>query len=244
MTALRTKETIDILEDWSFSNDRLAVQHPVAYYWVKRLFDIAVASTLIVLLLPLFIVVAILIKLDSEGSVIFIQERAGSKRVYRNGKHIWVLQNFKIYKFRSMAADTDPAAHQKHIQEYVAASSGATEQVPLKATMSVTRVGRIIRKTSIDELPQLFNVLKGEMSLVGPRPVPTYEVAEYKAHHYKRFNTLPGITGLWQVKGRCSTTFEQQMAMDAEYIHKQNILMDITILVQTIPAVISGRGAA
>lgn len=247
MTTLRANEASDLLDSWSLDNDLLAVQHPLTYYWFKRFFDIAAALILIAGLLPLLVVTAILIKLDSRGSVIFVQERVGSKRVYLNGRHRWVLQNFRIYKFRSMAADTDPNLHQKHIQAYVAAANGAipgSDAAPLKATMSVTRIGRIIRKTSIDELPQLFNVLKGEMSLVGPRPVPTYEVAEYKLHHYQRFGALPGITGLWQVKGRCSTTFEEQMYMDAEYIRNQSALLDLVILLQTIPAVISGRGAA
>lgn len=247
MTTLRANKAVDILVERSLDDDLLIVNHPLTYYWFKRFFDIVVAFVLIMALLPVLVITSILIKLDSRGSVIFVQERVGSKRVHLNGRQRWVLQNFKIYKFRSMAADADQSLHQKHIQAYVAAANGAipgSDTAPLKATMSVTRVGRIIRKTSIDELPQLFNVLKGEMSLVGPRPVPTYEVAEYRLHHYQRFSAMPGITGLWQVKGRCSTTFEEQMYMDAEYIRNQSTLLDFIILLQTIPAVISGRGAA
>jgi lipopolysaccharide/colanic/teichoic acid biosynthesis glycosyltransferase len=107
----------------------------------------------------------------------------------------------------------------------------------------VTRVGHILRKTSLDELPQLVNVLKGEMSLVGPRPLPTYEVAEYQAWHRERLAALPGITGLWQVQGRCEVTFEEQVQMDIEYVRKQSLWQDIKILFSTIPAVVSGRGA-
>jgi lipopolysaccharide/colanic/teichoic acid biosynthesis glycosyltransferase len=247
MTTLHAPVPTDILDEWSSSDDLLAARQPLYYFWAKRFLDIVIASTLIVALFPLLLLVAVLIRLDSSGPAIFIQERAGSRRIYQNGQHRWVPQTFRIYKFRSMAADTDPSVHQQHIQAYVAASSGggvSGSSVPLKAPLSVTRVGRFIRKTSIDELPQLFNVIKGDMSLVGPRPVPTYEVEEYRPHHYERFGALPGITGFWQVRGRCSTTFEEQMSMDAHYVRNQGLLLDLIILIQTIPAVISGRGAA
>ena len=107
----------------------------------------------------------------------------------------------------------------------------------------MTKVGHILRKTSLDELPQLVNVLKGEMSLVGPRPLPTYEVAEYQAWHRERLAALPGITGLWQVQGRCEVTFEEQVQIDIEYVRNQSLWQDIKILLSTIPAVVSGRGA-
>jgi lipopolysaccharide/colanic/teichoic acid biosynthesis glycosyltransferase len=105
-------------------------------------------------------------------------------------------------------------------------------------------VGRFIRKTSLDELPQLFNILRGEMSLVGPRPVPTYEFAEYADRHYERLTTLPGITGLWQVKGRALTSFDEQIALDLEYIRHQSLWLDLKIILLTMPAVVSGKGAA
>jgi lipopolysaccharide/colanic/teichoic acid biosynthesis glycosyltransferase len=125
----------------------------------------------------------------------------------------------------------------------VQASDEGGPKFKLSNDPRVTRVGHILRKTSLDELPQLVNVLKGEMSLVGPRPLPTYEVAEYQAWHRERLAALPGITGLWQVQGRCEVTFEEQVQMDIEYVRNQSLWQDIKILLSTIPAVVSGRGA-
>src|SRR5262249_22783862 len=113
----------------------------------------------------------------------------------------------------------------------------------LKQDPRVTRVGRVLRKTSLDELPQLLNVLKGEMSFVGPRPVPQYEVAEYKDGHFERLAAAPGITGLWQVKGRAVVSFEEMIRLDIEYVRARSLWLDFKILLLTIPAVISGRGA-
>jgi lipopolysaccharide/colanic/teichoic acid biosynthesis glycosyltransferase len=147
-----------------------------------------------------------------------------------------------------MLHKADESVHQAYIRAFVAGSLGKPDesQTPYKLTGDprVTRVGRILRKTSLDELPQCFNVLRGEMSLVGPRPVPVYEVAEYReAWHHERLATLPGITGLWQVKGRCQVAFEDMIRLDLEYVRNQSLWLDLKIMFLTIPAALSGQGA-
>ena len=216
------------------------------YYNLKRLMDIVGATLLILILSPLFLLVAILIKLDSSGPIFFKQERVGSRQQNKNGQSSWIIQNFKVYKFRSMLHNTDQSLHQAHIKSFV---EGRTEMFEANGTFKltndprITRVGQILRRTSMDELPQLLNVIKGEMSLVGPRPVPTYEVAAYSKQHYRRLATLPGITGWWQVKGRGQVSFEGMIEMDIDYVRRQSLWLDIKITLLTIPAILSGRGA-
>jgi len=210
--------------------------------------DVILAASLLLLLFPLMLLIAILIKLDTPGPVIFVQQRVGARRRSRGGRTTWQIQNFPFYKFRSMVRDADQSIHQAYIKSWaeghVEAPDTATGAMfKLMNDPRVTRVGRILRKTSMDELPQLVNVLKGEMSLVGPRPVPTYEVAQYQARHYERLAAPPGITGLWQVKGRCQVSFEQMVDMDIEYVYTQSLWLDIKILLLTIPAVLSARVA-
>jgi len=217
------------------------------YYYGKRLMDLVIATPLLVLLLPLMFLIAILIKLDTPGPALFVQQRVGARRRSESGRTNWKVESFCVFKFRSMVADADQTVHQAHIKAFVdgriAASDTDTSSFKLKGDPRVTRVGRILRKTSLDELPQLFNVIKGEMSIVGPRPVPTYEVAEYQAGHHERLAALPGITGLWQVKGRSQVSFEEMVAMDIDYVRSRSLWMDMKILFQTVPAVLSGRGA-
>ncbi|MEW5961321.1 MAG: sugar transferase, partial [Chloroflexota bacterium] len=209
--------------------------------------DVVLATILLILLAPLLLIIAILIKLDSPGPIFFTQERVGARRKSYNGRIIWEIQNFEVYKFRSMVHNADPAIHRAYIKAFI---EGIVEQsaenggkYKLTNDPRVTRLGGLLRKTSLDELPQLINVLKGEMSLVGPRPVPTYEVAEYQEWHHERLAALPGITGFWQVYGRCQVSFEQMIEMDVEYIRNQSLWLDLNILWRTIPAVLSGRGA-
>ncbi|NIP28000.1 MAG: sugar transferase [Phycisphaerae bacterium] len=217
------------------------------YFYSKRGLDVVLATLLLIILLPFLIFIAILIRLDSSGPILYVQKRVGvRRRRSKNGETIWEIRNFPFYKFRSMIHNADQSVHQKHIKAFVNGNLNTAEangQVKLVHDSRVTRVGRIIRTTSLDELPQLINVLKGDMSLVGPRPVPTYEVAEYEAWHYTRLAALPGITGLWQVKGRGVVTFEEMIQMDLEYIHNQSLRSDLKILLLTIPVVLSGRGA-
>ena len=218
------------------------------FFFLKRCLDLAVALTLLFLILPLFIMVAIMIKLDSPGSVFFCQERVGARRRGTPTGTAWEARTFRMVKFRSMYQDADQKAHQAHILAFVegkleSSAVVANVRAKLVGDPRITRVGRFLRKTSLDELPQLINVLKGEMSIVGPRPVPTYEAELYQPRHRERLDALPGITGLWQVKGRGRVTFEEMMNLDIEYVRSRSIFKDVQILLLTIPAVLSGRGA-
>lgn len=194
---------------------------------LKRVLDISVASIAIVLTSPIMLVTAILIKLESPGPVIFKQVRVG-----KDGEH------FYCYKFRSMYVDAE-----QRLRELQAKNEADGPVFKMKRDPRVTRVGRVIRKLSIDELPQLFNVLKGEMSLVGPRPALPSEVAKYTYEQIGRLHAIPGITGLQQVSGRSDLDFKRWVELDLQYIAEQSIWKDIEILLRTIPAVLLGRGA-
>lgn len=199
---------------------------------IKRGIDIVVSLTAIILLSPVMILAAIAVKLTSPGPIFFMQKRLGlNKRM------------FNIYKFRTMV--TDAEARLKEL-EHLNEADGAVFK--MKKDPRITPVGAFLRKTSIDELPQLFNVLKGEMSLVGPRPlqVRDYELFETYCGDWqrKRFSVRPGITCLWQVMGRSSTTFERWMELDLQYIRTWSLWLDLEILAKTVPAVLKGSGAA
>lgn len=217
------------------------------FLYSKRGVDLVLTLLMLIALFPLMLLIAILIKLDSPGPIFYIQERVGSRRRPMGRQTIWEVQNFQVYKFRSMVHNADTSLHQAYIKAFVEGQVEASvengEKFKLTDDPRITRVGRILRKTSLDELPQLLNVMKGEMSLVGPRPVPTYEAAQYQGWHHERLAARPGLTGLWQVKGRCQVTFEEMIRMDIDYVHQQSLWLDLKILVMTIPAVISGRGA-
>jgi lipopolysaccharide/colanic/teichoic acid biosynthesis glycosyltransferase len=217
------------------------------YFALKRYLDVLLATFLLVALAPLLVLVGILIKLDSPGPIIFVQQRVGSQRTKKNGAADWEIQAFRFYKFRSMYDKADQSVHKAYTEAFIrgrARNPNLNERIfKLTQDQRVTRVGRILRRTSLDELPQLLNVLKGEMSLVGPRPVPTYEVTEYRLNHWQRLAAKPGLTGLWQTKGRCRVDFEGMVRMDIEYIQKQSLWLDLKILVQSIPAVLFGKGA-
>lgn len=235
--------------DWIWSGKasiQLRGKDSAFYHFSKRLLDTVIAIALLILLSPLMLFIAILIKLDTSGPVIFIQERVGAKRHSTNGRTIWKVENFHFYKFRTMTHGVDQSVHRDYIQAWIEGQvepNADDSKFKLTNDPRVTRIGHILRKTSLDELPQLLNVLKGEMSLVGPRPVPTYEVAEYQPQHHERLAGMPGITGLWQVEGRCKVTFEEMIRLDIEYLHSQSLWLDIKILFRTIPAVLSGEGA-
>ncbi len=217
-------------------------------FFCKRFIDLAITGFALLLLWPLGLFVALLIKLDSPGPAFFTQERVGAKRAIRNGKEIWEIHNFRIVKFRSMVQNASSAIHEAQVKAFVEGQVGQSGQgentVKVVNDPRITRVGHWLRKTSVDELPQLLNVLRGEMSLVGPRPVPTYEVALYQAAHYERLMALPGITGLWQVEGRGQVTFEEMMHLDLRYVQQQSLWLDLRILAMTIPAVLRGEGAS
>ncbi len=196
---------------------------------------------------PALVVIAVAIKIDSRGPAVFTQERAGSKRVTRRGQTWWEPRSFRCYKFRSMKVSSDDSTHKEYISRFVQGriNGGAPGRDGFKIRHDdrVTRVGRILRRTSLDELPQLINVLKGDMSLVGPRPVPLYEVAEYDPWHYERLAARPGITGIWQVHGRGRVSFAEMMQMDIDYVRRPSLSVDMKLLLLTLPAVINGKGA-
>ena len=222
----------------------IAERNKRIYFRTKRLMDIVLSFMLLLLLSPMLLLIVLLIKLDSPGPAIFAQERIGYD--WRSRKQ----RRFILYKFRSMCHNCDQSVHQEHVKECIRGQKGAKSSsndgklAKLTNDGRVTGVGRILRETSLDELPQLWNVLGGEMSLVGPRPVPLYEVAEYETWHKQRLEATPGITGLWQVKGRGQATLDEMARLDVEYVNRQSLLFDLKILLLTIPTVISGRGAA
>jgi lipopolysaccharide/colanic/teichoic acid biosynthesis glycosyltransferase len=232
---------------WLGGSDE-AAQASRIYFVVKRTLDVWIAFALLLITLPLLVAIAALIKLDSRGPILFTQERISLDR-YFFGRGQPRLRRFRMLKFRTMRADADSALHEAHIKDFVngklpATTATSSASFKLANDPRITRVGRYLRRTSLDELPQLVNVLLGDMSLVGPRPLPVYEVALYKGDSRARFLAHPGITGLWQVTGRCDLSFAQMIALDLEYVRRRSVLLDMTILMRTIPAVLRGRGAA
>jgi exopolysaccharide biosynthesis polyprenyl glycosylphosphotransferase len=195
---------------------------------LKRAVDVALAALLLAIALPVVAVVALLIKVSEGGSVFFLQRRCGL-----HGRL------FTLYKFRTMVADAE--ARRREI-EHLNEMDGPVFKA--RSDPRVTRVGRLLRKFSLDELPQLWNVLRGDMSLVGPRPPIPEEVASYQRWQRRRLAMKPGITGLWQVSGRNELDFESWMELDLHYIDHWSPWLDLKILARTIPVVLSGRGAS
>jgi len=203
---------------------------------IKHGLDALIVLPVFVLLLPLFFMLSIAIKLNSRGPVFYRAEAMG-----RNG------MPFSMYKFRSMQVDTGNGIHKEYVTKLIKGQikkdSGKGGVFKITDDQRVTPIGKLLRKLSLDELPQLINVLKGEMSLVGPRPCLPYEYEAYKDWHKKRLSIRPGITGVWQVTGRSAVSFEDMVLLDLYYIYNRNILMDINILYETIFAVLEKRGA-
>lgn len=202
----------------------------------KRLLDVVGSGVGLILLSPVFAVFGVLIRLDSPGPFLFRQERLGRGGV-----------PFTLYKFRTMASGNDSGVHVQYVQQMIRDGGADLRNTDgafkLENDERITRFGRWLRRTSLDELPQLLNVLKGEMSLVGPRPPLAYEVELYTPRHARRLEVLPGMTGLWQVSGRNETTFEEMVDLDISYIDQWAPLMDLRILLRTMAVVLSGRGA-
>jgi len=206
---------------------------------IKRCIDIIGSLCALVLLSPLLLVIAVVIKLTSKGPVLFTQERLGQYGV-----------RFTFLKFRSMYFQNDAKIHQDYVRQLISGNEGNQQQnshsgvYKIKDDPRVTPVGRFLRKTSLDELPQFFNVLKGEMSLVGPRPPIPYEVETYEIWHRRRFlEVKPGITGLWQVEGRSKVKFDEMVRLDLKYAKTWSPWLDIKILMRTPTAVLRGDGA-
>jgi lipopolysaccharide/colanic/teichoic acid biosynthesis glycosyltransferase len=203
-----------------------------------RALDLVVAVLLLVLLLPAFLVVALAIKLDSPGPVLFRQRRLGLGMRY-----------VTVNKFRTMRRDAATQPHRDYIRQLISGDAEAAQGetgvlYKLADDDRITRVGRFLRRWSIDELPQLWNVLRGEMSLVGPRPAISYEVDGYERHWYGRFAVKPGMTGLWQVSGRSELGFRDMMRLDVDYAESCSLWLNLRILAKTAWVVLHGRGAA
>ena len=196
---------------------------------IKRLIDFTSSLIGLIVLSPLFLIIAVLIKLDSEGPVFYKQKRVG-----------YLGDNFDMYKFRTMRVNAD-----KELAKLKSLNQSNEGMFKLFDDPRVTRLGKYLRKYSLDELPQLFNVLKGEMSLVGPRPPIVHELETYKPSHYVRFSSLPGITGMWQTSGRSNIKeFDNVVKLDFDYIDNWNVMLDFNLLFKTIPVVIYGKDTA
>ncbi|HET9918993.1 MAG TPA: sugar transferase [Ktedonobacteraceae bacterium] len=208
------------------------------YLRAKRVLDIVFTLLILLPLVLVIAIVALVIRLDSEGPIFFRQKRIGA-----NG------EEFTMFKFRSMHVDSNDAIHRQAVERYMQGEILNREDQPgslykLSADPRITRVGRFIRRTSIDELPQFFNVLRGEMSLVGPRPPLLYEVDLYSSHDWLRLSGKPGLTGTWQVYARSQVSFQEMVEMDIVYLEQQSLWLDMKLILLTPAIMVSGRGGA
>lgn len=236
----------------NFTGPGLAMRR--RYRVVKRAIDIGASSLTLLLFLPLLVLVAVVIKLDSRGPIFYTQSRSRGRCIRRDDSStVWVVEQFRFFKFRTMLVSADVDAHRTYMTAYISGDEehfdalrpdrapGDSYRPPVDPR--VTRVGAVLRKLSLDELPQLWNVLKGDMSLVGPRPPMDYEVELYGPRAYKRLAAPGGITGWAQVSGRCMVDFTEQVRLDLEYVAHPSIWRDVKILLSTVPVVLSRRGA-
>ena len=202
----------------------------------KRILDIAGSLAALIVASPVFLGIAVLVKFSSHGPILFRQKRVGE-----NGRE------FTFLKFRSMYAANNSAIHEEYVKKLIEGkqTTGPNGEKVFKIVNDprITPVGRVLRRTSLDEIPQFINVLKGDMSLVGPRPPIPYEVAHYETWHRQRLSAKPGITGLWQVQGRSRTTFDEMVRLDVQYVRSWTVWMDLRILFMTPRAVLTGNGA-
>jgi len=200
----------------------------------KRVVDIVGAALVLLVVLPLLLLAMVAVHLDSPGPVIFRQVRLGARG-----------RSFVLYKLRTMRPDCDDSPHQEYVSALIRGSAESSDGVfKLVGDSRVTRLGRILRRWSVDELPQLWNVLRGDMSLVGPRPPLPREGALYDTRTWGRLAVKPGLTGLWQVSGRCRLSFAEMVELDLRYVHSWSVGMELGILLRTPAAILSARGAA
>jgi len=240
-----------LLNNKESSHDHAAMYKKMAYFVIKRLIDTILSLLALIFLIPVFFIIAIAIKLDTPGPILFKQKRVGSRRVRRNGTYEWEVTEFICFKFRTMKVDAEATLHKKYIEAYInndeygmaECQGGETEVRKLIHDPRITKIGRILRKTSLDELPQFWNILRGDMSLVGPRPAIPYEIPHYKPWHLKRLQDKPGLTGLWQVTARSSSDFDEMVRLDIEYLKNQSIWLDLFIILKTPFIIVSGKGA-
>ena len=200
---------------------------------MRRMFDVTLAGLLLLLTAPVLLALVVWVRLDSPGPALFCQERIGLGR-----------RSFTLLKFRSMVASADDAAHRRLIEaELAGAATACGGSTKLAGDVRITRAGRFLRRTSLDELPQLLNVLRGDMSLVGPRPCLPWEAELFPPEYAGRFTVRPGLTGLWQVSGRSTVGTLEMLQMDVAYVAAQGVRSDLRILLLTIPALLRGDGA-
>lgn len=221
-----------VLQSGKLNSDRYHMQavyqrkNP-AYLRIKRGMDILLSTTALVFLAPVFFITALAIKLEDGGPVLFSQSRAGKS-----------MKPFRIYKFRSMCVDADA-----RMSEIMKDNEQTGHAFKIKDDPRITRVGRVIRKFSIDELPQLINIIKGDMSLVGPRPILTFQMEECSRYEQQRLIVQPGLTCYWQISGRANIAWAEWIEMDLDYIEDMSLWTDLKIIVKTIPAVLDREGA-
>ena len=202
----------------------------------KRALDVLLSGLAMLVLSPALAVIALLVRRSSPGPIFFVQERIGKNGI-----------PFKFYKFRTMVHNSDDAIHRQFAAMFINGGSDTEKKDSGKVFKMtndprVTAIGRWLRKTSLDELPQLWNILKGEMTIVGPRPPIAYELDHYLPWHHERLRVTPGLTGLWQVSGRSNVPFEEMVRLDIHYINSWTILEDVRIILKTIPVVLRGSG--
>lgn len=228
MKAIKVKDYCEVSYDKINSkNSFVRANNAWSYLFIKRTIDIIGSIVGILMLLPIFILVSLIIKLQDGGPAIFVQNRVGI-----NGKV------FKMYKFRSMKLNAEEELKKLH-----ALNEAKGPLFKIKEDPRVTKFGKFIRKTSIDELPQLFNILLGHMTIVGPRPPLISEVEQYNEHQKLRLSVKPGLTCFWQISGRSNLGFDEMVELDIKYIEERNLLLDIKIILLTIPAVLFNKGA-
>lgn len=234
-----TEEDIPAIDPLLFPDIHLTQRKKTGFETVKRGMDIICSLGLLLVLSPVLLVIAALVKLSSPGPVLFRQVRIGQ-----------MMKPFMICKFRTMYANADHGIHHNYVKWFITSSDdkgvgqGKDKIYKLTSDPRITPIGHFLRKTSLDELPQLWNVLVGEMSLVGPRPPLWYELQQYKPwHRHRVLEAKPGVTGLWQVSGRSRTTFDEMVRLDLRYARQRSLWADIKILLATPMAVISGKGA-
>lgn len=240
------------------------------YYILKRIMDLIIASCLLILFLPVMILVGISIFIYSPGPIFFKQERVGVRKRIDGKKVSWEPVTFLCYKFRTMKINADSSIHKQYIKALIennheqmaavqnvatrprkdrktemllATQNAATRPRKLVDDARIIVPGKLLRKFSLDELPQLWNVLRGDMSMIGPRPAIPYEVEMYRPWHKGRLQAQPGITGLQQVVARCTTDFDEQVKLDIEYIENQSLWLDLKIAVKTPLAIVAAKGA-
>jgi lipopolysaccharide/colanic/teichoic acid biosynthesis glycosyltransferase len=205
---------------------------------LRRALDLLIAVPALLVCAPLLAVLCLWIRLDSPGPAIFRQRRIG-----------FIRRPFTVNKLRTMCHEADPTPHREYIAELVGGaetrhSDGERDLYKLTVDDRVTRIGKLLRRTSIDELPQLWNVLLGEMSLVGPRPVVPYELEHYRPSYFERFSVKPGLTGLWQVSGRNEKSYTEMVELDLEYVERRSLRLDLTIVLKTVWVVLTRKGVA